>query len=142
MNSFASFLWVIGLVWAVWWIIGRLFGRSNRGGTNTGNNGLGQQPNSPNSTGAFLGGMGVGWLFGKGQQHDHHHHINNNDTIIDSNNDGIPDAAYEQDRGAVWDNDTNDYDNNGGVDSNQHDNSGGWDGDNSDSGGGWGSDSA
>lgn len=150
MNSLISCLCIVGLVWAAFSVIGGLFGR-RRGGNNWGNQGWVQPNNWHNDTSAFLGGMGLGWLLGSwGNNDHHHHHINNHDTIIDSNNDGIPDIGNEHnhtDNGSWfdWGNNNND----GGSWGGDNNDGGGWGGDNNDgggwggdSGGGWGGDSA
>lgn len=135
MNSIISCLCVAVLVFAAFSVIRGLLGRG-RGGNNWGNNGYTNQGYNNQGwggdAGSFLSGMGIGWLFGNWVNNDHHHHINNHDTIIDSNNDGIPDNTNPDGGWFDWGNNDTDSGSWGGD-------GGGWGGD---GGGGWGGDSA
>ena len=150
MNSIISCLCVVGLVWAALAVIGGLLGRGRNGSNNWGNNsynnqGWNSQNNWGNTTDSFLGGMGLGWLFGSWGNNDHNQHINNHDTIVDSNNDGVPDTANENNNtdGGWFDWGNNNNDNGGGWGGDNNDNGSDWGGDSGgDSGGGWGGDSA
>jgi hypothetical protein len=138
MNSLISCLCAVGLVWVAFSVLGGLLGRGRNRGTNWGNNSYGNQ-GWGGDTGSFLGGMGLGWLFGSWGNNDHHHHINNHDTIIDSNNDGIPDNGNDNNADGSW----LDWGNNNNDSGSWGDDGGGWGGDSGgDSGGGWGGDSA